>query len=123
MRVCTFDRCPNLLFFFFAEKIYTKFSFSLDNQKCEVHDILLKENRVKSFPLIVELIKKGDLKLNAYIEHIINPTDYNIREVNEKISMIVQAMKTEERVTEDMQRVIQRIKENDHEWIKKNMLQ
>ena len=112
----------NLLFFYFADKIYTKFAFDLKGQRCEMHEIILEENKVKLYPLVVDLIRKGDLKLNDYLNHIIEPNDYNIKEINERISVILQNMKSKDQITKDMQDVIKHIKGNDLDWVKDNVL-
>lgn len=113
----------NLLFFYYADKIYTKFEFDLDGQKCFMQEIIQIDNLTKILPLYVDLIKKGDLKLDDYLQHLIDPKDYNLGTVNQKLSIILQTMKTKENITHDQKLVIDKIKENDLIWIKRNILE
>lgn len=113
----------NLLFFYYADKIYMKFEFDMDGQKCFIQEIIKDENMTKIFPLYVDLIKKGDLKLHDYLQHLIDPKDYNLARVNQKLSIILQTLKSKESITHDQQLVLNKIRDNDLDWVKHNLLE
>ncbi len=79
----------NILFFYFASKVYSNINFSIEEDKFSVCEILKPENKVKIYPLFVDLIKNGTVKLSDLLDHINNPKDNNIGNINEKISLLL----------------------------------
>lgn len=101
--------------------MYSKFSFSINSENFSINEILKEENKVKIFPVIIELIKKKEIKLIDYIEHHMKDKN-KVYNIDERISLILQLLKNPNNLAIDKAFLIKKIKENDFEWIMENLI-
>lgn len=113
----------NLLFFYYADKIYSKINFQNGNETSNVFQILKEKNKVEIYPLFVNLLNNGEVKLKDLLNHLISPNDNGVKKLNKKLSIILQLMKKNRKdLTLHETNLLKKIQENDFVWIKNNIL-
>lgn len=112
----------NLLFFYYANQIFSKLPFQiLENNYC-IKEILVDQNKIKVFPPFVNMIKEGKIKLWDFLLNLKNEPTTNVRLVNERLSIVLQILKSTGLRTNEENLVIKKIQENDLAWIERYLL-
>lgn len=108
------------LFFYYANKVYTKFEYELQG-KNSLKQIQIQDLRLYPMDVIIEMIKNGNLKLVDYFEHQKQNTVVNKR-VCDNLSFLFQLYVSQGTKTKQEKDLLEKIMKNDHEWIRKNIL-
>ena len=91
----------NLLWFFYASKIFSQFDFKVNKDQYSLCEILLPENKINVYPLLIDLMKKKKIKLKDLMDYYINSKESEMTPINEKLSLILQTMRNKVKVTKD----------------------
>lgn len=59
----------NLLWFYYANNVFTKFNFKVNQEVYTICDILSPENQINLYPLLVDLVKKRKVKLKDLMDY------------------------------------------------------
>lgn len=109
----------NLLFFYYANQVFSIMPFKNDQKNYCVKEILKDSNRVRLYPPMINMVKEGKIKLWDYLMNLVNEPTSQMKSVNEKLSIVLQILKGKGLRTNEENLVIRRIQENDLEWIEK----
>lgn len=112
----------NLLFFYYANQIFTKLPFKINENNFCIKEILVDQNKIKIFPPFVNMIKEGKIKLWDYLVNLKNEPVSNIKVINDRLSVVLQLIKSVGLRTNEEILVLKKIQDNDLEWIEKYLL-
>lgn len=107
----------NLLFFYYANRVFSKLPFKIGENNFCIKEILQDANRVKVFPPLINMVKEGKIKLWDYLVNLKNEPTTQMKVVNEKLSVVLQILKSTGLRTNEENLVIKKIQENDLDWI------